>query len=218
MDDPYRESRHAMVSQQIQSRGVRSTRVLEVLRSVPRHCFVPDSFVDEAYKDKPLPIGHGQTISQPYMVASMTEAAEVGADERVLEVGTGSGYQTAILALLADRVFSVERVPELASRAESTLKELGYCNVTIRIGDGSEGWISEAPFNVILVTAGAPQVPQPLVDQLDDGGRLVIPVENSFSQVLTIVCKVGDKIREVRRERCSFVPLIGKHGWPDSNR
>ncbi len=180
---------------------------------MPRHVFVPPDLVDEAYEDHPLSIGKGQTISQPYIVALMTEALELEGNEKVLEVGTGSGYQTAILAELAREVYSIERIPELARDAERRLEDLGYTNVHIKVGNGTLGWPEEAPFDAIMVTAGAPKVPGPLKAQLADGGRLVIPVGSEFHQVLYRVKRQKDTFSEEALTSCVFVPLVGEEGW-----
>ena len=185
------------------------------MEKVPRHRFVAVDSRDHAYEDGPLSIGRGQTISQPYMVALMTESIAPEPDDRVLEVGTGSGYQTAILAELAREVYSIEKIPELAERAEGLLSRLGYGNVAIRVGDGSEGWIQEAPFDAIVVTAGAPEIPAPLVEQLGVGGRLVIPVGSAYHQRLNIVRKEREGIRKEEGTGCVFVPLIGTFGWKE---
>jgi protein-L-isoaspartate(D-aspartate) O-methyltransferase len=202
-----------MVEHQIRRRGVRNARVLAAMEKIERHRFVPEKLHDYAYDDSPLSIGNGQTISQPYMVALMTEAVGPGSEDRVLEVGTGSGYQTAILAELVREVYSIERIPGLAERAEQLLSGLGYKNVSIRVGDGSQGLCEEAPFNGILVTAGAPEIPDPLVEQLEVGGRLVIPIGGSYHQTLYTVIKEEEGIRKVAGTGCVFVPLIGTHGW-----
>ncbi|HIE52022.1 MAG TPA: protein-L-isoaspartate(D-aspartate) O-methyltransferase, partial [Armatimonadetes bacterium] len=175
-EEERRAEREAMVERQIRARGVRDPRVLEAMRQVPRHKFVLPSLQAQAYQDTPLPIGLDQTISQPYMVALMTELLELKGPEKVLEVGTGSGYQAAILAELAEQVYTIERIPELAAAARQRLQELGYHNVTVRVGDGTLGWPEEAPFEAIIVTAGGQTVPPALKEQLAEGGRLVIPV------------------------------------------
>jgi len=213
MDDGAR--RLDMVATQIAARGVRDPRVLEAMREVPRHRFVPWSARQEAYEDRPLPIGEGQTISQPYMVAVMTEVLGAQPADRVLEIGTGSGYQTAILSRLAARVVSIERHAVLAARAKAVLESIGIANVEIHVGDGTEGWPEDAPFDRILVTAGAPAVPDSLRQQLADGGRLVIPVGPSGFQHVTIVDRRGDDYAERRGDACVFVPLIGRLGWKD---
>lgn len=213
MNEDYESLRLRMVERQIRARGVRDERVLEAMRKVPRHVFVPPDLVDEAYEDHPLSIGKGQTISQPYIVALMTEALELEGNEKVLEVGTGSGYQTAILAELAREVYSIERIPELAREAEARLEDLGYTNVHIKVGNGTLGWPEEAPFDAIMVTAGAPKVPGPLKAQLADGGRLVIPVGSEFHQILYRIKRQKDTFSEEALTSCVFVPLVGEEGW-----
>lgn len=208
-------ARLRMVETQIAARGVRDERVLAAMRRVPRHLFVPEALRDEAYRDHPLPIGHGQTISQPYVVAVMTELADVGPGDRVLEIGTGSGYQCAILAELAARVFSIEIVPELAESAERRLRDLGYENVTVRCGDGWLGWPEEAPFDAIVVTAAPPEVPKALLDQLAEGGRLVIPVGTGL-QELKVFTKEDGRIRERTVFPVRFVPMV--HGEESAER
>ena len=211
----YEQQRYRMVEHQIRRRGLRDSRVLAVMEKVPRHRFVPENSCDYAYEDSPLSIGNGQTISQPYMVALMTETLSPQPNDRVLEVGTGSGYQTAILAELAREVYSIERIPELAERAEGLLSRLGYENVSVRVGDGSQGLSEEAPFHGILVTAGAPEIPDPLVEQLEIGGRLVIPIGGAYHQTLYTVKREETGIRKVVGTGCVFVPLIGAYGWED---
>jgi protein-L-isoaspartate(D-aspartate) O-methyltransferase len=207
--------RRRMVETQIAARGVKDEAVLAAMAAVPRHLFVPEPLRGEAYDDRPLGIGEGQTISQPYMVAAMTEALAVRAGDRVLEIGTGSGYQTAVLARLAASVVSIERHAALAERARAVLERIGAADVEVRVGDGTAGAPDRAPFDRILVTAGAPAVPETLREQLADGGRLVIPVGPSGFQRLTIVDRTGDRFRTREGEACVFVPLIGQHGWPD---
>jgi len=202
-----------MVSRQIGARGVEDERVLEAMLKIPRHLFVPHNLRERAYDDSPLPIGDGQTISQPYMVAWMTELLEVKDTDRVLEVGTGSGYQAAILCELAAEVFSVEKYPDLASKAEERLHALGYRNIAVRVGDGTLGWPEEAPFDGIIVTAGSPSVPQPLLEQLTEGGRLVIPVGSSGMQMLNLIRREGNEYHTSEEGTCVFVPLVGKFGW-----
>lgn len=207
-------SRERMVRTQLVARGIRDKRVLQAMSKVPRHVFVDEALQDQAYNDHPLPIGENQTISQPYMVALMTEALELKGDEKVLEIGTGSGYQTAILAELSEKVYSIERIPSLMIRAKMILKKLGYSNTVLKVGNGTCGWEEETPFHAILVTAGAPEIPQPLIDQLAVGGRLAIPLGDRFSQSL---------IKAIKRENgglisenlggCRFVSLIGEYGW-----
>lgn len=203
-----------MVTEQLARRGIRDARVLQALGKVPRHRFVDEALVGRAYGDYPLPIGDGQTISQPYMVALMTEALELVGHERVLEVGTGSGYQTAILAEVCAKVFSIERLKGLADRAIRTLDSLGYYNVLVRVGDGSLGWKEEAPFDAILVTAAAPAVPEALVEQLAHKGRLVVPVGDAYSQVLHKGVREEEGMRWRDLGGCVFVKLIGDQGWP----
>jgi protein-L-isoaspartate(D-aspartate) O-methyltransferase len=188
--------------------------VLDAMRRVPRHLFVPDISIDAAYADRPQPIGEDQTISQPLMVGLMTQVLDLFGDETVLEIGTGSGYQTAILAELSARVVSIERHASLADRARATLKALGYRNIAIHIGDGTLGWSTEAPYDRVLVTAGAPRVPQALLDQLAVGGVLVAPVGDRYSQELIAVHKGAEgALRRDRHGACTFVPLIGNDGW-----
>ncbi len=208
-----------MVRLQVEGRDVRDRRVLDALRRVPRHLFVPAGNRAAAYDDHPVAIGHGQTISQPYIVAFMTELLELRGTERVLEVGTGSGYQTAVLCELASAVFSVERIPELAERARSTLARLGYANVSMRIGDGSVGWPQEAPFDRILVTAASPAVPAALRDQLADNGLIVLPVGDlRGAQELVVARRTGATIALRTSIGCRFVPLVGLGGFPETGR
>lgn len=198
---------------ELRYKGIRDPRVLSAMEKVPRHLFVLPEYLPWAYDDRPLPIGLGQTISQPYIVALSTEALELSPEDKVLEIGTGSGYQTAILAELAKEVFTVERLAELSWEAQERLRRLGYRNVRFRVGDGTKGWPEEAPFPAILVTAAAPRVPPSLLEQLSEGGRLVIPVGGRFHQDLWLVRKKGGK--PVYEHLCpvSFVPLIGEEGW-----
>ena len=205
-----------MVDAQIRSRGIRDARVLRAMEKIPRHLFVDEGLIDQAYNDSPLPIGEKQTISQPYIVALMTEALELAGREKVLELGTGSGYQAAILAELADRVFTIERIASLAQRARRLLESLNYYNVVIRVGDGTYGWREESPFDAILVAAGSPSIPRTLVEQLAVGGRLVIPVGGRYTQNLIKLTRLSENPDDVRREDlggCRFVSLIGEHGW-----
>ena len=202
-----------MIEVQLKRRGIDNERVLEAIRDIKRHLFVPENLRKEAYEDYPLPIGEDQTISQPYMVAIMTELLELRGGERVLEIGTGSGYQTAILAEIAEEVYSVERLESLALRAKKLLDKLGYLNIKIKVGDGSEGWEEFSPYDAILVTAGAPDVPEPLFKQLKEGGRLVIPIGGRFSQVLVRVRKIKGEKEVEEFFDCAFVPLIGKYGF-----
>jgi len=211
MDD--RKLRVQMVERQIAHRGVRDPRVLEAMRDVPRHLFVPEDQRRHAYEDRALPIANSQTISQPYIVAVMTELLGPEPSHRVLEIGTGSGYQTAILSTLTSRVTSIERHAELAEQARRVLATLGIANVDIRVGDGTEGLPDEAPFDRILVTAGAPAIPDALKDQLAIGGRLVVPVGPTGHQYLTVVDRKSSGFEQHERDACVFVPLIGRHGW-----
>jgi protein-L-isoaspartate(D-aspartate) O-methyltransferase len=206
-------ARRRMVETQLQARGIRDPEVLRALGRVPRHLFVDEAFVDRAYGDSALPIGHGQTISQPLMVATMTEALQLEGSEKVLEIGTGSGYQTAVLAEIAERVFSVERVAALYRRARSLLDRLGYHRVVLRHGDGTLGWRDHAPYDAIVVTAGAPHVPAALRDQLAEGGRLVIPVGDRQLQNLVRITRRRDGDRSETLGGCVFVSLIGSDGW-----
>ena len=202
-----------MVEEQIIARGIKDERVVAAMKKVPRHLFVEEAFQGRAYSDHPLPIGDKQTISQPYMVALMTEAMALTGKEKVLEIGTGSGYQTAILAECAAKVFSIERIRTLAIQARKRLLELGYTNVEIKFSDGTMGWVDESPFDAILVTAAAPEVPQPLVNQLKAGGRMAVPVGNADAQQLLLVIKTEEGIQKEDLGGCRFVKLIGKHGW-----
>ncbi len=206
--------RERMVAEQLVRRGIRDVRVLQAMGKVPRHLFVDEALAGRAYGDYPLPIGERQTISQPYMVALMTEALELVGHERVLEIGTGCGYQTAILAELCGKVFSIERIKGLADRAVRTLDSLGCYNVLARVGDGSLGWREEAPFDAILVTAAAPTVPDALVKQLAPKGRLVIPVGDVYSQELRKGVMGEEGMRWSDLGGCVFVKLIGDRGWP----
>jgi protein-L-isoaspartate(D-aspartate) O-methyltransferase len=209
----YEQERHAMVETQLRARGIRDERVLGAMDRVQRHLFVDDYLQDRAYDDCALPIGEDQTISQPYMVALMTELLELKGDEKVLEIGTGSGYQGAVLSLLASEVFSVERVRPLALKAQEKFRELGYSNVHVITGDGTLGLPEEAPFDGVIVTAAAPEIPDTYVKQLKTGGRLVIPVGTRYSQVLYKVINTPSGVRTSISTACVFVPLIGKHGW-----
>jgi protein-L-isoaspartate(D-aspartate) O-methyltransferase len=211
----YSKARQRMVDEQIASRGIKDIRVLNALNKVPRHVFVEEALHGQAYNDYPLPIGEKQTISQPFMVALMTQALELKGDERVLEIGTGSGYQAAILAELTEWVYSIERIRSLANRARRILYELHYYNVEIGITDGTQGWKEKAPFQAITVTAGSPDVPQPLLDQLTMGGRLVVPVGDAFSQTLVRVIRTKKGFKREDMGGCHFVRLIGEYGWQE---
>jgi protein-L-isoaspartate(D-aspartate) O-methyltransferase len=209
-DDATRaREREEMVAQQIAARGVRDERTLAAMRAVPRHLFVPEEFASQAYADHPLPIGHGQTISQPYIVGFMTQALDLDGSETVLEVGTGSGYQAAVLAEIVPRVYSIEIVAPLAQKSAQLLKDLGYTNVEVRAGDGYLGWPEAAPFDAIIVTAAAPRIPEPLKEQLGDGGRLVLPVGDAW-QELVVVTRRGDRFEEKRVMDVRFVPMTGE--------
>jgi protein-L-isoaspartate(D-aspartate) O-methyltransferase len=210
----YAVQRERMVRDLIASRGVKDERVLAAMRKVPRHLFVKDHLRIQAYGDHALPIGAAQTISQPYVVARMTELLEVGPDHSVLEIGTGSGYQTAVLAFLARRVYSLERIPELAQAAIPRMRQLGLDNVKIQVFDGTVGWSEWAPYDRILVTAAAPKVPEPLLGQLAPGGALLIPEGNLSVQRLVLYRKSPrGEIRRKEGEKVAFVPLLGRHGW-----
>lgn len=205
--------RERMVREQLIGRGISDKSVLEAFRKVPRHRFIDDEYLESAYGDFPLPIGNNQTISQPYMVALMTQLLKAGKGGRVLEIGTGSGYQLAILCELAKEVYSIERIEELVVRSRTTLKDLGYTNFDIKMDDGTLGWKEHAPYDGIVVTAGAPGMPEGLLSQLAEDGRLVIPVGGPFGQTLTLVEKSKGTLKTTEICGCVFVPLIGKDGW-----
>ena len=208
--------RRAQMLESLRRGGIEDSRVLEAMSRVPRHLFVPEAFRHQAYDDNvSIHIGEGQTISQPRIVALMTQAAKIDPMDRVLEIGTGSGYQAAVLAELARFVFSVDRVASLARQAKSVLDQLGQGNVSVKVMDGTLGWRAQSPFDVILVTAGAPEIPKPLVEQLADGGRLVVPVGPRETQVLKIVQRRGDRTFATELKGACFVPLIGRHGWEE---
>lgn len=209
----YRELCQRMVEEQLMPRGISSKSVLDAFREVPRHEFVPPDMRQSAYEDYPLPIGEGQTISQPFMVALMTQCLDLKGNEKVLEIGTGSGYQAAILSRLAKEVYSIERIDLLAKRTEQNLKRLGYAAVKILVADGTLGWKENSPYNAIIVTAAAPKIPPAYTDQLALGGKLVIPVGTMTSQVLAVVEKKpdGNVVSEICG--CVFVPLVGEEGW-----
>lgn len=211
--ESFRAEREKMVTDQIAGRGISDERILKAMRKVPRHLFVPEEARKVAYRDAPIRIGSGQTISQPYIVALMTSLLEVEKQHKVLDVGTGSGYQAVILAELCAEVFSIERHPELARRAESLLEKLGYQNIQVVTGDGTQGFEEFAPYDRILVAAAAPEVPKPLKNQLADEGRLVIPVGSRFAQTLEVWKKEGEKFRRESNIGVMFVPLLGKDGW-----
>jgi protein-L-isoaspartate(D-aspartate) O-methyltransferase len=207
------QARLRMVATQLRKRGIHDERVLRAFEEIPRHAFVDAALGAEAYSDRPLPIGFGQTISQPYIVARMTENLQTMPDHRVLEVGTGSGYQAAILSRLVRSVFTIERIPSLVERSRETLARLGITNVVQRVGDGSVGWMTHAPYQGIVVTAGAPVTPQALLKQLAEGGRLIIPTGTRDAQRLRVVTRRGDRFMEEESIGCAFVPLIGEEGW-----
>lgn len=214
----YAIARRLMVERQIVARGIQDFRVIEAMKRVPRHRFVEEALWSQAYGDYPLPIGEKQTISQPYMVALMTQSLELRGGEKILEIGTGSGYQAAILSQIVSRVYSVERIPALARRARQVLDSIGCRNVNIKLSDGSIGWENEAPFDGIVVTAGSPQVPAHYLEQLAVGGRLIIPVGGRDNQILKRIVRCG--LQEYREEDlldCRFVPLIGQDGWSEGN-
>jgi protein-L-isoaspartate(D-aspartate) O-methyltransferase len=209
----FEAARVTMVEEQIRRRGIVDETVLQAMRRVPRHEFVPYELQDGAYKDGPLPIGEGQTISQPYIVAYMTATLELIGNEKVLEIGTGCGYQAAVLSCVAREVHSVEFHSALGRAARERLNRLGYSNVVVHIGDGSVGLIEHAPYDAILVAAAAPEVPKPLLNQLAEGGRMIVPVGREDEQTLMLVKKSGNEFVLKRGEACRFVPLLGRHGW-----
>jgi protein-L-isoaspartate(D-aspartate) O-methyltransferase len=211
-------ARQRMVDEQMRGRGITDPHVLDAMRTVPRHLFVLSEHGHLAYADAPLPIGHRQTISQPYIVALMTELLELKGDETVLEIGTGSGYQAAILAHLAKQVYSLERIPELATQARNVLTAMGYDNIEVLVGDGSQGLPEHAPYGAIMVTAAAPSVPTPLKEQLADGGRLVLPVGQQMGQILERWRRQGDDLKRECVAPVAFVPLVGEHGWSTDER
>ena len=209
----YERKRHEMVRQQIAARGITDSNVLAALRKVPRHLFVGEALRDQAYGDFPLPIGEQQTISQPFIVAEMTQALELTQDDRVLEIGTGSGYQAAILAQIVYRIYTLERIRALFVQARKLLDKLNYHNIVMRCTDGTKGWEDESPFNAIIVTAGAPTIPEVLIEQLAEGGRLVVPVGDQHSQDLIKITKDQGEIHQTNLGGCRFVKLVGEHGW-----
>jgi protein-L-isoaspartate(D-aspartate) O-methyltransferase len=209
----YERKRHEMVRQQIEARGITDPNVIAAMRKVPRHLFVGEALRDQAYGDFPLPIGEQQTISQPYIVAEMTQALELTQNDRVLEIGTGSGYQAAILAQIVYRIYTLERIRALYVQARKLLDKLNYHNIVMRCADGTKGWKDESPFDAIIVTAGAPTIPEVLVDQLAEGGRLVVPVGDQHSQDLIKITKDQDQIHQTNLGGCRFVKLVGEHGW-----
>jgi protein-L-isoaspartate(D-aspartate) O-methyltransferase len=214
--DRMQAARIGMVELQLRGRGIRDQRVLEAMTKVPRHGFVAPAFADKAYNDQPLPIGEGQTVSQPYIVAAMLESLALSPSDRVLEIGTGSGYQTALLAELVAEVFTIERHVSLAQAAQEVLERLSYKNVQVRTGDGSLGWPEAAPFTGIIISAAAPQIPPSLIAQLKEGGRMIAPVGTPEVQELHLIRRLGDEIRTLRLDGCRFVPLVGKEGFGSS--
>ena len=209
----FSRQREDMVRRQIEARGITDKYVLRAMLTVPRHLFVSEALRDQAYGDYPLPIGEQQTISQPYIVAEMTQSLQLGPNDRVLEIGTGSGYQAAILAKIVYRVYTIERIRSLFMQARSLFDKLRYFNIVTRYSDGTNGWEDEAPFDAIIVTAGAPEVPQTLVNQLSEGGRLVLPVGNQHSQDLIKITKDRHGLHQTNLGGCRFVKLVGEHGW-----
>ena len=209
----FKADREKMVRSQIEGRGISDEQVLRAMRCVPRHLFVTEDARSQAYRDCPVRIGSGQTISQPYIVALMTSLLNVKKHHKVLDVGTGSGYQAAVLTELGAEVHSIERHPELAQEAEALLRGLGYDSVWVHVGDGTQGLQEYAPFDRILVAAAAPSVPEPLLDQLVDGGKLVVPVGSRFAQTLEVWTKKGEEYLRQSHIGVMFVPLVGKHGW-----
>jgi len=209
----YDRQREEMVHRQIESRGITDPNVLLAMRTVPRHLFVSEALMDQAYGDHPLPIGEQQTISQPYIVAEMTQALVLNKDDRVLEIGTGSGYQAAILAEIAFRVYTVERIYSIFVKARKLFDELRYYNVVTKYSDGTSGWSDESPFDAIMVTAGSPEIPQVLVNQLAIGGRMIIPVGDQYTQELVKIFKDEQGIHKSNLGGCRFVKLVGEYGW-----
>ena len=212
----YKRQREEMVCSQIEARGIKAPKVLAAFRRVPRHLFVSEALRDQAYGDYPLPIGEQQTISQPYIVAEMTQALDLGEDDRVLEIGTGSGYQAAILAQIVYRVYTIERKRSLYLQARNLFDKLHYHNIVMKYGDGTKGWQDESPFDGIIVTAGAPQIPNVLINQLGEGGRLVVPVGNQHTQELIKIFRDDQNIRQTNLGGCRFVKLVGEHGWKEA--
>jgi protein-L-isoaspartate(D-aspartate) O-methyltransferase len=209
----YRRQREEMVKRQIEARGIIDRGVLAAMHKVLRHLFVSEALMEQAYGDYPLPIGEQQTISQPYIVAEMTQALQLNKDDRVLEIGTGSGYQAAVIAEIAFRVYTIERIHSLFVKTRGLFDQLKYHNIVTRYSDGTSGWSDQGPFDAIIVTAGAPEIPQVLVQQLAEGGRLVMPVGNQHVQELVKLYRDKDEIHQTRLGGCRFVKLIGEHGW-----
>ena len=213
--DHYAARRRRMVDDFLVARGITDQRVIEAMRRVPRHMFVDPALADRAYDDYAAPIGNGQTISQPYTVGFMTQLAGLKGDETVLEVGTGSGYQAAVLSRLAEKVFTIERINSLSNRARKIFNQLRVSNIVCLVGDGTLGAKKYAPYDVIIVTAGSPGIPVPLAKQLKDGGRMVVPVSDGDEQKIHVVKRSGERFVVTKKERCSFVPLVGEHGWKE---
>ena len=211
----YAGQRRKMGEEQLGDRGIKDLRLLQVMSHVPRHLFTLDSLQHRAYGDTPLPIGENQTISQPYIVASMTAALVLKGNERVLEIGTGSGYQTAVVAELATKVFTIERINSLSRKAQKTLECLGYSNIVFKLFDGTYGWPDQAPFDAIIVTASAKEIPEALIKQLGEGGRLIAPAGDEDKQKLILLTKKGGRVNRKEIGDCKFVPLVGKYGWPE---
>jgi protein-L-isoaspartate(D-aspartate) O-methyltransferase len=212
----YERQREEMVRNQIEARGIKAPKVLAAFRRVPRHLFVSEALRDQAYGDYPLPIGEQQTISQPYIVAEMTQALDLGEDDRVLEIGTGSGYQAAILSQIVYRVYTIERKHSLYLQTRNLFDKLHYHNIVMKYADGTKGWQDESPFDGIIVTAGAPQIPDVLIDQLGEGGRLVVPVGNQHTQELIKIFRDDQNIQQTNLGGCRFVKLVGEHGWKEA--
>ena len=214
MIQSYAGQRRKMVEEQLVERGIKDLGVLEAMSRVPRHLFAQESLRHRAYGDYPLPIGENQTLSQPYIVAAMTAALSLKGEERVLEIGTGSGYQTAVVAELARQVFTIERLNNLSRKAQEILEGLNYMSIVFKMFDGTYGWPDQAPFDAILVTASAKEIPESLVKQLGEGGRLVAPTGDAHEQKLVVLTKNGGRVSRRELGACKFVPLIGKYGWP----
>lgn len=209
------QEREIMIRDQLISRGIKDRNVLAVFRKVPRHLFVLEEYQSQSYQDHPIEIGEDQTISQPYMIAVMIELLSLQGTEKVLEIGTGSGYQTALLAEMAHSVYSVERLSPLYDRAKTRLKNMGYRNIFLGLGDGTKGWVDQSPYQGIIIGAAAPRIPKPLLEQLDEGGRLVLPLGDRSTQILTRVTKKGNSYKQEGFFHCVFVPLVGEWGWKD---
>jgi len=215
MAHDFKLARERMVKNQLMARGIKDERVLQAMGKIPRHLFIQEALAGEAYNDHPVPIGEKQTISQPYIVALMTEALELKGSENTLEIGTGSGYQTAILAELSSRVYTIERIKSLLVKARKLLAKLGYNNILFKAFDGTLGWKEYAPFDAIMVTAGSPNVPEPLKEQLADNGRMIIPVGDRYTQELIKITRKGENFEQEDLGGCRFVNLIGVHGWKE---